>query len=68
VQTSWLLRQGPTSLSDKCQISKSLPAAGRQMSKECQSPKSMVRQAHHDFILQHFQTVILSLSKDELWI
>jgi hypothetical protein len=55
-------------LSDKYQISKSLPAAGRQMSKECQSPKSMVRQAHHDFILQHFQTVILSLSKDELWI
>jgi hypothetical protein len=28
----------------------------------------MVRQAHHDFILQDFQTVILSLSKDGLWI
>ena len=28
----------------------------------------MVRQAHHDFILQHIQTVILSLSKDGLWI
>jgi hypothetical protein len=24
--------------------------------------------AHHDFILQHFQPVILSLSKDELLI
>jgi len=26
------------------------------------TPKS-----HHDFILQHFQTIILNLSKDELW-
>jgi len=38
------------------------------MPNECQSPKPTVRQTHHDFILQHFQTVILSLSKDELWI
>jgi hypothetical protein len=27
------------------------------------TPKS-----HHGFILQHFQTVILSLSKDGIWI
>jgi len=54
-------------------MSKSLPSpkgvrAGRQMPKECQSSKLMVRQAHHDFIVQHFQTIILSLSKDGLWI
>ena len=28
----------------------------------------LMPKSHHDIILQHFQTVILSVSKDEIWI
>ena len=38
------------------------------MPNECQMSQYMVRQAHHDLRVKHFQTVILSLSKDGFWI